>query len=239
MSKQYETGHARNVASFQKLIEQVTIFPEYNPAIPALTLESLTALYPKALSSVNQAETQRIAYSNAVHARQQAYKPLKPTATRVVNYLELLNLPAGTEAQARSLNRAIQGSTTPKKQTTEKAEDDTPTVSTSRQSYTQLAENFSKLLQLLATIPTYTPNTEDLQLPTLTTYHTQLVSTTQTVDQAEAALNKALMARDEVLYADIIGLYAIAQNVKKYVKSLYGATSPEYEKVVSISFKDQ
>lgn len=62
------------------------------------------------------------------------------------------------------------------------------------------------------------------------------MSATQSVDQTEAELNNKLIERDQILYTDGTGLYTIAQNVKKYVKSLYGATSPEYKNVSSIEF---
>ena len=62
------------------------------------------------------------------------------------------------------------------------------------------------------------------------------MSSTQSVDQTEAELNNKLIERDQILYADGTGLYSIAQNFKKYVKSLYGATSPEYTNVSSIEY---
>ena len=99
-----------------------------------------------------------------------------------------------------------------------------------------MADNFGILLQLLGTIPSYNPNEDDLKLANLETYKNSLVSSTQSVDQTEAELNNKLIERDQLLYADGTGLYSIAQNVKKYVKSLYGATSPEYTNVSSIEF---
>lgn len=62
------------------------------------------------------------------------------------------------------------------------------------------------------------------------------MSATQAVDQTEAQLNAKLIERDQILYADGTGLYSISQNVKKYVKSLYGATSTEYANVSAIKF---
>lgn len=102
-----------------------------------------------------------------------------------------------------------------------------------------MADNFGILLQLLATIPTYDPNEDELKLTSLTTYQASLMSATQSVDQTEAEFNIKLIERDNILYADGTGLYTIAQNVKKYVKSLYGATSPEYANVSSIKFTTQ
>ena len=150
--------------------------------------------------------------------------------------MEILGLPSGTIDQAKSLNRVIQGGQKKAVTALEEGKEETKTVSTSRQSYTQMAENFGILLQLLGTIPTYNPNEDDLKLLNLETYKNSLVSSTQSVDQTEAELNNKLIERDQLLYADGTGLYSIVQNVKKYVKSLYGATSPEYTNVSSIEF---
>ena len=150
-----------------------------------------------------------------------------------------MGLQQGTIDQAKSLNRLIQGGQ--KKTTTppEEGKEIPKTVSTSRQSYTPQAENFGILLQLLATISTYAPNEDDLKLVNLNTYKDTLVSSTQAVDQTEAELNLKLIERDNILYADGTGLYSIAQNVKKYVKSIYGATSPEYANVSDIEFTNR
>ena len=75
-----------------------------------------------------------------------------------------------------------------------------------------------------------------MKLANLNTYKDSLISSTQAVDQTEAELNNKLIERDNILYMDGTGLYSIAQNVKKYVKSLYGAGSPEYINVSSIEF---
>ncbi len=91
-------------------------------------------------------------------------------------------------------------------------------------------------MQLLSTIPTYAPNEDDLKLVNLNSYKDSLLSSTQAVDQTEAELNNKLIERDNILYIDGTGLYSIVQNVKKYIKSLYGAGSPEYTNVSSIEF---
>ena len=231
-----EVGHAKNVANLQKLTEQVTVYTLYNPPVDYLKIANLQLLYTSANTKLTEVEDKRNANKNAITLRQSAFENLKSTCTRIINLLEILGLPQGTLDQAKSLNRLIQGGQ--KKTTTplEEGGQPTNTVSTSRQSYTQQADNFGILLQLLATIPTYTPNEDDLKLTNLTTYQASLMSATQSVDQTEAQLNAKLIERDQILYADGTGLYSIAQNVKKYVKSLYGATSPEYSNVSNIEF---
>ena len=231
-----EVGHAKNVANLQKLTEQVITFTNYNPPVENLKIVNLQALYTAASIKLTDVEDKRHANKNAITLRQSAFENLKSTSTKIINHLEILGLPQGTIDQAKSLNRIIQGgqkkTTTPPDENGQPA----PTVSISRQSYTQQAENFGILLQLLATIPSYAPNEDDLKLVNLNAYKDSLVSSTQSVDHTEAELNTKLIERDTILYADGTGLYSIAQNVKKYVKSLYGATSPEYANVSGIEF---
>ena len=236
MASTSETGHARNVANLQKLTEQVTVYTLYNPPVDNLKVANLQTLYTTASAKLNEVEDKRNANKNAITVRQSAFENLKSTATKIINHLEILGLPSGTIDQAKSLNRVIQGGQKKAVTALEEGKEETKTVSTSRQSYTQMAENFGILLQLLGTIPTYNPNEDDLKLLNLETYKNSLVSSTQSVDQTEAELNNKLIERDQLLYADGTGLYSIAQNVKKYVKSLYGATSPEYTNVSSIEF---
>ena len=231
-----EVGHAKNVANLQNLTEQVITFTNYNPPVENLKIVNLQALYTAASIKLTDVEDKRHANKNAITLRQSAFENLKSTSTKIINHLEILGLPQGTIDQAKSLNRIIQGgqkkTTTPPDENGQPA----PTVSISRQSYTQQAENFGILLQLLATIPSYAPNEDDLKLVNLNAYKDSLVSSTQSVDQTEAELNTKLIERDNLLYADGTGLYSIAQKVKKYVKSLYGATSPEYANVSNIQF---
>jgi predicted NodU family carbamoyl transferase len=106
----------------------------------------------------------------------------------------------------------------------------------SRQSFTQQTDNFGILLQLLTTITNYSPNEDELKLINLTPYQSSLMDATKAVDQTEAEINSKLIERNQLLYAVRTGLYSIAQNVKKYVKSVYGATSPEYSNVSKIKF---
>ena len=243
MSSTSEVGHAKNVANLHKLTEQVKVYTLYNPPVDNIKVPNLENLHTTATTQLAKVEERRNANKNAITLRQSAFENLKSTCTKIVNQLEILGLPQGTVDQAKSLNRVIQGG---KKRTTSPPEGAPPpsggtgegsrNVSISRQSYTQQAENFGILLQLLDTIPTYNPNEDDLKTANLNTYKESLISATQSVDQTEAELNTKLMERDQILYAESTGLYTIAQNVKKYVKSLYGATSPEFLAVSNIEF---
>jgi hypothetical protein len=231
-----EVGHAKNVANLQKLTEQVKVYTLYNPPVDNLKVANLQTLYTDASTKLIEVEDKRNANKNAIILRQSTFENLKPKATKIINHLSILGLSQGTIDQAKSINRLIQGGQKKEATPPEEGKEPAKTVSTSRQSYTQQAENFGILLQLLGIISAYNPNEDDLKLATLNTYKESLLSTTQSVDQTEAELNNKLIERDNILYAEGTGLYTIAQNVKKYVKSIYGATSPEYTNVSSIEF---
>ena len=231
-----EVGHAKNVANLQKLTEQVTVYTLYNPPVDNIKIANLQTLYTTASAKLAEVEDKRNANKNAITVRQSAFENLKSTTTKIINHLQILGLPSGTIDQAKSLNRLIQGGQKKAVTPTEAGKEEPKTASTSRQSYTQMADNFGILLQLLSTITEYNPNEDDLKLANLNTYKESLMSSTQSVDQTEAELNNKLLERDQLLYADGTGLYSIAQNVKKYVKSLYGATSTEYSNVSAIKF---
>lgn len=238
MSSTSEVGHAKNVANLQKITQQVSTYSLYNPPVDNISVASLQALYTAATAKLTEVGDKRNANKNAIVARQSVFENLKSTCTSIMNLLDILGLPQGTLYQARSLNRAIQGSS--KKSTTppEDGKEAPKTASTSRQSFTQKAENFGILLQLLGTLPNYTPNEEDLKLNNLTTYHASLLSATLAVDQTESELNTKMIERDKILYDPETGLYTLVLNVKKYVKSVYGATSQEYKNLSTIKFSE-
>ncbi|WP_336690363.1 MULTISPECIES: hypothetical protein [unclassified Chryseobacterium] len=236
MSSKSEVGHAKNVANLQKLIQQISVYSLYNPPVPELTIDSLQNLYTTANAKLTEVEEKRNANKNAIALRQDAFKNLKTNCTRITNRLEILGLSQGTLNQAKSLNRTIQGAKKKSAAAPEEGKEAPKTISTSRQSYTQQTESFGILLQLLETIPSFTPDEEELKLTNLNTYKQSLVNTTQAVDQAEAELNLKFIERNRILYAEGTGLYPIVQNVKKYVKSLYGAASPEYANISAIKF---
>lgn len=236
MNTQNETGHAKNVANLQKLIERISIYPKYNPPVEGLAVEKLQALYNDSLTKINELDEKRNWNKSAIYARQAVFSKLKPTCTRIVNLLDILGLPQGTIDQAKSLNKLIQGSAKKNSTSTVETSSTIRIVSSSRQSFTRQTDNFSILVQLLSTIPNYKPNEEDLKLESLKTLRDSMMSATQTVDQTEAELNSKLMERDRLFYEEGSCLVSIVQNVKKYVKGAYGATSLEYTNVAKIAF---
>ena len=104
-------------------------------------------------------------------------------------------------------------------------------------SYDNRIFNFKKLIQLLAAQPAYAPNEADLTTVSLTALYTSLNTLNTTVVNTFTPISNARIARDTILYTQTTGLVDIAADVKKYVKSVFGATSPQYKQISGIKFK--
>ena len=237
-----ETGHAKNIANFQDLIAFVTEHgATYNPSKAALKLVNLQAKVDAENAKLTTVVDKTTAYNNAVNERFLAFDSLKGLSTRLVNSLKTTDATDQTMADAKGFNRKIQG----KKASGVVPDPTVPTtpvpktISASQQSYDQLAQHLSGLVSVLQAETSYTPNEADLKVTTLKAKVTDMIKKNNQVGTQYAAISNARIARDKGLYTDKTGLVPIALEVKDYIKSVFGATSPEYKQVSGIKFKLQ
>ncbi len=243
MANQSETGHAKNVANFGTLISVVNGFgAAYNPSKQSITTVELAAKKASAdqvMSVLNAALAQS---GIATAAREVAFEPLSKLATRILNALKASDTSPQIDDAAQSLVRKIQGKrATPKKTDEEKAALQAEgtvvkEVSSSQMSFDSRIDSFDKLIQLLMGIPQYAPNEEELKTSTLTNYCNTLKAVNTAAVAAETALDNVRLSRNEILYKADTGLVDTAASVKVYIKSLYGATSPQYKQVSGLAF---
>ena len=239
MASTSETGHAKNVANLQDLISFVTGYgATYNPSKTALKLPQLNTLYTASQTSLADVITKNTAYNNKVNERVIAFKDLKSLSTRLINALQTTDATSEKIADAKGFNRKLQGkrastATTP-------IDPNTPapaTISTSQQSYDQQIQHLAGLTSVLISEPSYAPNETALATATLTALQANLTAKNNEVATAYTNISNSRIARNNTLYADSTGLVEIATEVKKYIKSLYGASSPEFAQVKGIEFK--
>jgi hypothetical protein len=239
-----ETGHAKNVANFDDLNSFVTGYGvAYNPSKASLKLAALLALSTSAKTAINAVNAALPAYSNAVAAREAAFEPLSKTTTRIMNALKATDSSDQVDESAKTLVRKIQGTrATPKKTEEQKkaAAANGKTVveiSSSQMSYDSRLDNFDKLIKLLTSVTLYVPNEADLKVAALTTLYNDLKAKNAAVVAATTPLSNARISRNTILYKANTGLVDIALDTKTYIKSLYGATSPQYKQVSKLEFK--
>ena len=109
-------------------------------------------------------------------------------------------------------------------------------ISSSQLSFDSRIDNLDKLIKLLTSVTAYAPNEADLKVTALTTLLTDLKAKNTAVITAEAPLVNARIARNDVLYKAGTGLVDTSVDVKTYVKSVFGATSPQYKTISGLKF---
>ena len=243
MSSVSETGHANNVANFESLITSATAFgASYNPSkesIKLLALQTLLTDSKEALNAVNMAQS---AYSNAVAAREAAFEPFGKLITRANNSLKASGTTDQVDESAQTIVRKLLGRRASAKlnaeeiKTLEAEGKEVNQISASQLSYDSRLENFDKLIMLLTSVPLYDPNEEDLKVDALKAYYTQLRDKNNDVLTATIQLSNARISRNDILYKPLTGLLDIASDVKLYIKSVFGASSPQYKQISKLKF---
>ena len=234
-----ETGHAKNVANFQQLINLIIqLGTTYKPSKNSLQLPQLITLKTTAENNISEVLHAKINHSNKINERLMAFNGIKVLTTRLINALQATDASDEKIANAKTYNRKIQGKRAlSSKKTTTPDGTPTKTISTSQQSYDLLIHHLNGLNQTLKTEPSYHPNETDLQFETIQEKIKTLNEKNNEVIGAYVKASRARMERDKTLYSENTGLIETANDVKKYLKSVFGTNSPEYEQVKGILFK--
>jgi hypothetical protein len=237
-----ETGHARNVANLESIISFCKGYgATYNPSKASIKIDALDTLLSESRTALNNVTEKLTIYNSVINNRSAIFANLKPLSTKLINALIVTNASKKTIEDAKGINRKIQGVRANKKTTivTNDESSSIPeekTVSTSQQSYDQMTEHFSKLIALLQNEPSYTPNENELKVTTLNTLITNMKAANSTVTNATTDLSNSRIARNEVLYKEDTGIHSVTKDIKNYIKSIYGATSPQYKQVSGFKF---
>jgi hypothetical protein len=255
MKSTSETGHAKNVANFQDLIEFVTGYgTTYDPSKNSLQLAELITLKTSADTALAEVITKNTAYNGKVNERVAAFSDIKSLATRLINALQTTDASPETIQDAKAFNRKIQGKTKKSPPSPEGGGGNGGQggegnegngfppfggqgASTSQQSYDQLIQHLAGLKSILETEPTYTPNETELQVATIEAKIADLTTKNTAVATAYTAVSNSRISRNQTLYTGINCLIDTANEVKKYIKSVFGANSPQFAQVKGIEFK--
>lgn len=241
-----EKGHAKNVANLGTMITFATGFGTgYNPSKQSLTLPALNSLKEEAQISLVNLNTLYTNWSVAVDVQQKRFDGLSVLLTRILNSVESSDVSPAVRAGVKALNKKMQGTrirkqaTVPSPAEAEGQEVKAPAISTSRLSMDSLMENFGRLTQLLMEQPGYNPNEADLQLTSLQALLADFRKNNEVVKTTQMQLSNARISRNKLFYHRETGLVKVTTEVKKYVKSVFGATSPEYAQVSGVEFTMQ
>lgn len=241
MSSTSETGHAKNVANFQSLLEFLKSYgSNYNPTKNTLKIPQLETLYADAQAGINKVTTKYAVYNNTANSRQIAFANLKPLATRLINALQSTDASELVVKDAKNANRKLQGKRAASSTVASPIPLHMPapnTISVSQQSYTNQLQHFAAILAVLENEPNYTPNETELNIASIQDLKNQLNNLNNQVASEFAAVSNARVERNTALYNTDNGICAIALEIKQYIKSLFGSQSPQYAQIKGIQFK--
>lgn len=235
-----ETGHAKNVANFQSLISFCSGFGAvYNPSKESLKIPQLQSLLQSAQDKMNSTITQKTSFTNATNSRRNAFADLKPLSTKITNAFAVSGVEQLGISNMKSMNKKLQGTTSRKASAT--AEDSQPdtgkTISTSQQSYDKMVEHFSSIIEILIQNPAYNPNENDLKVTSLQDKLSDMQTKNSELIDAYTQYSNAMLDRNQTLYNPLSGLVQTSKEIKQYVKSIYGASSPQFKQINGIEFK--
>ncbi|MEC4048504.1 hypothetical protein OX284_003610 [Flavobacterium sp. SUN046] len=239
MTSKSETGHAKNISNFETVISFCTGYgPAYNPSNEKISIAQLTALHINSTNSNDLVKTAEANFNDIEGQRMIVFNPLKPIATRVFAALKGSQPPATVIADAKTIYFKIQGKrTNPIIKMLLPSQTVARRISVSQQSYDLQIDHFDKFIDLVTLEPKYDPNEDDLKVSALNTYKADMMSSNISVKNAYVSYSNAMITRNHILYDAENGLVARAALVKDYVKSIYGANSPEFKQIRKISFK--
>ncbi|QYS87649.1 hypothetical protein JJC03_07575 [Flavobacterium oreochromis] len=240
MASTSETGHAKNVANFQDLISFCQGYgATYNPTKDSLKIPQLQSLYQTANEKIASVKTAKTSFDNATNDRKTSFSDLKPLATKIINAFAVSGADNLALADAKAVNKKIQGSNSKSTNSAKANTENPPTttsISTSQQSYDRLIDHFANLIQVLEQNTAYNPNETELQVASLQTKLGALQTKNTNLINSYTQYSNAMIDRNQTLYSPLAGLIQTAKEVKLYIKSIFGANSPQYKQVSAIEF---
>lgn len=244
MSSTSETGHAKNLANFKTLISFCKGYGgKYNPSKDALKAANLDKKFASCSTALAQLKTAETSFKTATNNRVIGFKNLKSFSTQIINALDSTDAAAETVKDARSINRKIQGKRAIEKEAAQQTPPDAmpippdKTISVSQQSYDSLVDNFEKLVKFVVADAAYLPNEPELTAESLQTNLAKLYNLNDEVVNKYTDLSNKRISRNEEIYNPLTGLVQTAQDVKKYILSVFKANSDGYRQVSSIQFR--
>ena len=239
-----ESGHAKNVANFQQVINIVTALgAAYNPVQALILLAALQDVLDDAQAALPVVDAKVSAETVAVNARQAAFEGVGKLGTRIYGAANVLVNDDAFSADVQTLVRKLRGGRAGDAPvddpTTPDVDESLNSHSVSQQSYDNLADNFSGLITLLKTKENeYKPNEDDVKIATLEARLTTMQTTNNAAGIAGIEAANAREARDEILYNEETGMLARVGLVKKYIAYAFGKDSAAYQQINALKFKN-
>lgn len=238
-----QSGHEQNVVNLGLIITTVSTFPTgYNPSRVEFTIPKLLELKTSGENVVGSWNLADNVAKKSVTNRNLAFTGFDSLVTRSINSLRISGASDQTIEQAGALVRELRGVRATDRPTDEEIAaakangEDLSSNVLHNSTFDSKIENFKKYTQFLGLVDEYNPNEADLKVDALNNRLTAMKTANDNYNSTDAALNATRLLRNSMLYTKTTGLVDISLGVKLYVKSVFGATSPEYKSISDIQF---
>ncbi len=256
MKKITESGHVKNAAQYGELAEYLkNMGSTYNPSNAQITISAIESQRSEIDGILVEVDKAEQLLRDAIRNRQNVFNKINNLSSKIVFALTSNDVDAQIIRDARNISRKILGSSKVKKkeapppeeaavsdENTDKTaanlnEKPKSVRSTSQRSFDRRLNNFRKLCLLLATIPNYSPNENELQLTALNDLYTNANDLNIKAVQISNKMNDARNARDLLFYTGAKNAHETVIKVKNYIKSKYGFATKESKAVSKFKFK--
>lgn len=229
-----ETGHAKNVANFARLISFCQgLEATYNPSNDRLKIPHLLNLHQNALEKLNEVRIKKTNFDIHTNNRRNAFEDLKPFCTKIINAFAVSGVNKLNLEDAKSVNKKIQGVVLKSASETLGSGN----ISTSQQSYDRKIDHFATLIEILKQNPIYNPNEQELKIASLEEKLNLLQTHNLKLIASYNDYSNALQQRNMALYNPETGLVQKSKKIKQYIKSVFGANSTQFSQISSLEFK--
>jgi hypothetical protein len=230
MSAIFESGHAKNVANLQKIIQTIITFgATYNPSNANISSTALSALYTNSSAKIDAVNATLQIWKDETNNREDAFRACTAIATQLLSALQSNNVSQQTIDDFSALVKKMRGdaSSKPSKSEAEKistadtASSESTSISNSQQSFDNKIQHFSKMVNLLQSQTNYTPNETAFQVVTLQANLTNLKSVNDAANNAKANLNAARINRNITFYGNtnsLLDIVKMTKNCKRIIR---------------------
>lgn len=231
----YETGIAETIAHGETAVNYLitfgTSYDTNNADLKVASLQAKNVLGNQLVSAVLASKQDN---TLKINNRQEVYNPVTKLATRVINELEASNASKKTVADARHFVDKIRGH---RIITIKPDETDQNHISACQTSFIQQVQHFSGLIAVVSTEPLYNPIMADLKIPALEAKRDAMIASNQAVGTTQAQLGATRLERNLFFNKAFTGYVDTYLAVKRTVKAIFGATSPEYYQISALTFR--
>ena len=237
MASNSETGHGINLKNAKLVIDTCANFGlDYQPSNTLLTLANASSQWMSGVALHEIVGTTVQTIRVPIDQREAIFDAAVRLAVRTVDFYASTAAMPASKKDVRALLRKLTGSNVRKPKDANGVSDPN-WVSNSQQSYMKKQETFSLIVNYYSSDANYAPNETDMQLANLQNVNNDLQAQNENMGVLLAPAISARIDRNHLLYDEGTGLVDVMLAIKKYVRALYGATSPEYKSISGIKFK--